>query len=113
MEELIAAIAPNMDTQSVSLLSVGLAVSLGAKVIGKVIPDDKKGVLGVIRSAAKIIGLVVEDRKVSKKNQTEMLPSDDDEDFPSALQQEVIRAAAKKIFKRDPKTGRLVPTKEK
>lgn len=38
-------------------------VILVAQLIGKVIPDGSGGVLGVIRSAAKFIGLYVQNRK--------------------------------------------------
>lgn len=66
MEEIISVIAPDMDFQTVSLLSTVAVVSIGAKVIGKAIPDDKKGALGFLRKAAKVVGLVLDNRKSSR-----------------------------------------------
>lgn len=33
-----------------------IMINQGAKVVGRVIPNDKKGVLGVVRNVAKVLG---------------------------------------------------------
>ena len=46
-------------------LAVLGTLMLGFRILGKVIPDDKRGVAGFIRKASKILGAYVENKKKS------------------------------------------------
>lgn len=50
----------SIDTSMAGILAILVLV---AQLIGKIIPDQSSGILGVIRSVAKMIGLYIENRK--------------------------------------------------
>ena len=59
LEHLIPDVAGALGVEpTTALLGVGVVMT-GANILGKVIPDDKKGVLGVIRKVAKVVGAYV------------------------------------------------------
>jgi hypothetical protein len=66
VEVLLAFIAAKVGVDVVSLLAlVGALVAL-ANVIGKMIPDDATGPLGIVRKVCKVIGLYVPNKTVAK-----------------------------------------------
>lgn len=106
-----------------ALLLVTLVVTI-ANVTGRMIPDDKGGVMGIFRTISKIIGLVVANRVVGNvtpndaaKAVVRQAESWTKIDLPDNIQDAVESIAEDKIdeivpafprFKRD-ETGRFAP----
>lgn len=57
IENIIPPLAAALGVNPVTALAVMLVVGAIANLTGRLIPDDKKGILGLLRGAAKIVGL--------------------------------------------------------
>lgn len=100
-----------------ALLIVGLVMAL-ANLAGRLIPDDKTGVLGVIRAACKIIGLYASNRIATglTVNQIASTTAPIVEQVSDQLEKVEERLAVVKAFPglpaRDPATGKFLKTKD-
>lgn len=65
MELAINALFDSLELDLTRTLIVLILVSMGSGLIGRLIPDDEKGILGLIRDCAKILGLYASNRITS------------------------------------------------
>jgi apolipoprotein N-acyltransferase len=64
--ELVDPIAQLLGIEGASVLATMAVISLVARLIGKAIPDDRTGWVGILRTVCKIIGLYTPNRVTSQ-----------------------------------------------
>ena len=62
MDQLFDAIVALLNLDAATLMGVLAFVAIVAQFVGRVIPDNKTGILGFIRKVSKVLGLYVSNR---------------------------------------------------
>jgi hypothetical protein len=67
MDGIINSIAAQVGLDSVELLALAAIIMVVSGFVGRIIPDDATGLLGLIRKLAKILGLYASNRITSQQ----------------------------------------------